>query len=87
MGELYLDTARLGQTTPSALKAQLDFARLTCEAPSSLYFEDYLQSGDSTAGRFAAHNQGIQGWHGIATLQQKLCEFAGCPETHRVMLG
>ena len=69
------------------MKAQLDFVRLTGEAPSSLYFEHYLQSGDQKGAQYKDRFPGIANWPGIAGLKRRLCKYAGCPPTHRVALG
>lgn len=53
---LYLDTARLGQTSPSTLKAQIDFSRLTAEQPSSLYTDRFLAGGIEAAPSLGARD-------------------------------
>ena len=85
---IYLDTARLGQTSPTALAAQFDFVRLTAEEPSSLYFEKFLQHGTrarskSRHGRFS----GLQRWNGVAGLKHKLADIAGFSASSRVLLS
>lgn len=74
---LYLDTARLGQTSPSALETLLDFFRLTAEQPSSLYTDRFLAEGieaapDSWIDRFP----GLKRWRGIAELKKKVLSAA-----------
>ena len=44
---LYLDTARLGQMSPTALQTHCDFVRLMAEDPSSLYTEEFLCGGSA----------------------------------------
>lgn len=88
MRSLYLDTARLGQTSPSALKTQLDFARLTAEEPSSLYFEKFLRDGcsawpESYLQRFPA----LSTWHGIAELKQTIRGVVSAPDDAPVLLA
>lgn len=85
---LYLDTARLGQMTPAAKDAQLDFVRLSAEEPSSLYFEEFLRGGysawpDSYQRRFP----GLRTWHGVAALKQSLRQLAGAPDEWPVLLA
>jgi hypothetical protein len=88
LNPIYLDTARLGQTSPTSLAAQFDFVRLTAEQPSSLYFEKFLQHGSrawpqSRHGRFS----GLHGWSGIAGLKRKLADIAGFTASSRVLLS
>lgn len=85
---IYLDTARLGQTSPTSLAAQFDFVRLTAEEPASLYFEKFLQHGSrawtkSRHGRFS----GLHGWSGITGLKRKLADIAGFTPSSRVLLA
>ena len=85
--KLYLDTARLGQTSPSALQAQIDFARLTAEDPSSLYFEKFLRDGVDACPEIADRFPGLAHWHGIADLKRRLASMAGDPDQLRVLLA
>ena len=88
LNSIYLDTARLGQTSPTALAAQFDFVRLTAEEPSSLYFENFLQHGSRawTKSRHG-HFSGLHGWNGIAGLKHKLADIAGFTASSRVLLS
>ena len=85
--KLYLDTARLGQTSPSALQAQIDFARLTAEDPSSLYFEKFLRDGVDACPEIADRFPGLAHWHGIVDLKRRLASMAGDPDQLRVLLA
>lgn len=85
--KLYLDTARLGQTSPSALQAQIDFARLTAEDPSSLYFEKFIRDGVDACPEIADRFPGLAHWHGIADLKRRLASMAGDPDRLRVLLA
>ncbi len=85
---LYLDTARLGQMTPAAKDAQLDFVRLSAEEPSSLYFEQFLRDGfsawsDYYQGRFA----GLRTWTGVAGLKHSIRRLAGALDGWQVLLA
>ena len=85
---LYLDTARLGQMTPAAKDAQLDFVRLTAEEPSSLYFEEFLRSGYSGWPEFYQRRfPGLRTWHGVSGLKQSIRQIAGAPDHWRVLLA
>lgn len=85
---LYLDTARLGQMTPAAKDAQLDFVRLSAEEPSSLYFEQFLRDGFS-AWPLAYQNRfpGLRTWTGIAGLKRSLQQVAGAPASWATLLA
>ncbi len=88
LNPIYLDTARLGQTSPTALAAQFDFVRLTAEEPSSLYFEKFLQHGPR-AWTKSRHERfsGLHGWNGIAELKCKLADIAGFSASPQVLLS
>lgn len=85
---LYLDTARLGQTSPSALQAQIDFSRLTAEQPSSLYTDRFLQSGIKDApSDWQERFPGLSNWHGVTELLQAIKAVAGAPDDHEVVVA
>ena len=88
MRSLYLDTARLGQMSPSALEAQLDFVRLTAEEPSSMYFEKFLGEGShGWPSIYRRRFPALSAWPGIAGLKQRLAQLAGNAEGCRVLLA
>jgi hypothetical protein len=88
VGYLYLDTARLGQTSPGALRTQLDFARLTAEQPSSLYFDRFLANGIETAPQdWFQRFPGLQCWGGISKLKAAIKQVALAPSSHEVVLA
>ena len=60
---LYLDTARLGQMSPRARRASVDFARFASECGGSLYFSDFLSDGYSEN---LKEFEQLRGWKGIA---------------------
>lgn len=85
---LYLDTARLGQMTPAAKDAQLDFVRLSSEEPSSLYFEQFLRDGfsawpDSYQERFP----GLRTWTGVSGLKRSIRQLVKAPGDWKVLLA
>ena len=85
---LYLDTARLGQMTPAAKDAQLDFVRLSAEEPSSLYFEKFLRDGFSAWPPTYQHRYpGLETWTGVARLKQSLQQLAGAPASWATLLA
>ena len=80
---LYLDTARMGQMSPGAQRAQIDFIRLAGEEAGSLHFDEFLRNGfpawpPSLQDRYPA----LQSWGGIGTLKKDLKQLAGA--YHRI---
>lgn len=69
---LYLDTARLGQMSPTALKTHCDFVRLMAEDPSSLYTEQFLFDGSAASPDIATRFPELARWSGIEELKQQL---------------
>jgi hypothetical protein len=69
---LYLDTARLGQMSPTALKTHCDFVRLMAEDPSSLYTEQFLFGGASATPNIPERFPELARWPGIEGLKQQL---------------
>ncbi|GAB5441359.1 MAG: hypothetical protein Fues2KO_17080 [Fuerstiella sp.] len=69
---LYLDTARLGQMSPTALKTHCDFVRLMAEDPSSLYTEQFLFDGASATPEIPQRFPELAYWPGIEGLKQQL---------------
>ncbi len=70
---LYLDTARLGQMSPRACRASVDFARFASEQGCSLYLSRFLAEG-STAWPDALSQRysGLADWQGVAQLKRRL---------------
>ena len=69
---LYLDTARLGQMSPTALKTHCDFVRLMAEDPSSLYTEEFLLAGTAATPDIPARFPDLSRWSGIEGFKQQL---------------
>lgn len=69
---LYLDTARLGQMSPTAFKTHCDFVRLMAEDPSSPYTEQFLLDGATASPEIAQRFPELARWHGIEGLKQQL---------------
>lgn len=85
---LYLDTARLGQMSPAAKEAQLDFVRLSAEEPSSLYFEQFLRDGFlAWPSRYRRRFPGLRTWNGVAGLKHSIRQIAEVPQDWRVLLA
>lgn len=85
---LYLDTARLGQMTPAAKDAQLDFVRLSAEEPSSLYFEQFLRGGFSAWPDFYQKRfPGLRTWTGVSGLKHSIRQLVTAPDDWQVLLA
>jgi selenocysteine lyase/cysteine desulfurase len=85
---LYLDTARLGQTSPSALETQIDFSRLTAEQPSSLYTDRFLAGGiDEAPVCWTERFPGLCHWRGVSDLKRAILKSVGAPDHCSVTLA
>ena len=71
---LYLDTARLGRMSPTALRLHNSFVRLAAEEPCSLYSENLLQYGIDAVPEFAERFPELKRWRGIADLKVRLAQ-------------
>lgn len=84
----YLDTARLGQMTPAAKDAQLDFVRLSAEEPSSLYFEQFLRDGFSAwPAAYQERFPGLHTWTGVSGLKHSIHQLVDAPDDWKVLLA
>ncbi len=85
---LYLDTARLGQMSPRACRASVDFARLASEQGCSLYFSEFLSGGTSAWPESLTHQYPELGeWQGFAALSQRLKTLAGAAPSSDVVIA
>lgn len=73
---LYLDTARLGQMSPRACRASVDFACFASEYGGSLYFTDFLSRG-SHADEMLGNFPHLADWQGIDRFKSAILEMAG----------
>jgi hypothetical protein len=77
--ELYLDTARFGQTGVRAQEALRDFVRLSGEEGGSQLLVDFVRYG---AGGFGERYPGLAAWRGVPEFKRSLRSVAGfAPET------
>jgi selenocysteine lyase/cysteine desulfurase len=85
---LYLDTARLGQMSPSAQRAHLDFVRLAGDEAASPFFEHFLRDGTDSWGT-SSHRQypGLSAWRGVGELKRPLRRLAGTDPDLPVLLA
>jgi hypothetical protein len=86
--ELYLDTARFGLATRGALRAQLDYIRLSAGAGGSRDVEEFLLQGfDAWPKRLQYRYGGLADWRGVTRLKESLRSFAGAPGASDVLLA
>lgn len=85
---LYLDTARLGPMSPTALRLHTEFVRLAAEEPCSLYCEDFLKYGIDAVPELCERFPQLNLWHGTAELKSRISEALGreSPEQSHVLL-
>ena len=87
-GTLYLDTARLGQQSPGATNANVDFVRLSAKEPTSLYFERFLRNGnDAWPTTYQQQFPGLNCWKGITELKEAIARMVGVPTNRPVILA
>lgn len=85
---LYLDTARLGQMSPTAQRLSTAFIRLSAEEPFNLYCEQFLREGfESWPGRYRRRFLGLRAWRGIEQLREDIRRLAGASEGASVLLS
>jgi len=85
---LYLDSARLGQMSPSAQRAHQDFVRFAGEVGGAIQIEDLLCGGSQTLrARWCERFPGLQAWHGIVALKSALARLAGAGPNAPVLLS
>jgi selenocysteine lyase/cysteine desulfurase len=85
---LYLDTARLGQMSPAAQRAQEDFARLAGEVGGAIQFEGFLRNGFDACDSALQHRlPGLATWEGIGRLKKALRRLAGLESDQPLLLA
>lgn len=85
---LYLDTARLGQMSPSARRASVDFARFASEYGCSLYLNQFLENGfDAWPAALRDQFPGLQDWHGVTPLKERLRLLAEARSDANVLIA
>ncbi len=84
---LYLDTARLGQMSPTACDASIDFARFANEHGCTLYFSQLLRDG-FLSWPLALQRQypGLSDWDGVPRFKSLLRQLADADADSEVLL-
>ena len=67
---LYLDTARLGPISPTALRLHTEFVRLAAEQPASLYCEDFIRHGAEATPELVHQFPDLALWQGLAEFKR-----------------
>lgn len=84
---LYLDTARLGQACPAALRAQLDASRLSADDPS-MYSRRFFQEGSRVWSSAQLRKYpAFESWKGVAALKNSVAAQFGAHSGHDVFLA
>ncbi len=85
---LYLDTARMGQMSPSACAASMDFARFANEHGCTLYCSELLQHGfDAWHPTLKQRYAGLKHWQGVAPFKSSLRRVANSDVQSNVLLA
>lgn len=85
---LYLDTARLGQMSPRACRAAVDFARFSSEHGCSLYLSQLLADGHgSWPGPLGRAYPGLDHWQGVTELGERIKRLLGANAGSEVVLA
>ena len=85
---LYLDTARIGLTSPGAGRALCDLARLGGDEGGSVRFDQFLRHGaEAWPPPVRSRYPGLGGWRGVGPLKQSLRALAGSPADLPVLLA
>ena len=70
---LYLDTARLGQMSPRACRASIDFSRFAAEYGCDLYLSQLLMHGFERWPKWLRDSfPGLSDWQGVSGLKNRL---------------
>lgn len=83
---IYLDTARLGKVSPTALAIQTDYLRFSATEGSAHALRDLL-SGNAWPAAWQRRYPFLTQWRGISALKERLREIVGAPELSAVMLA
>lgn len=85
---LYLDTARMGQMSPLACAASIDFARFANEQGCTLYFCEFLKDGfDSLPSQLKERFAGLRHWQGVESFKHDLRQLSGSSVSSDVLLS
>lgn len=85
---LYLDTARLGQMSPRACRASVDFSRFAAEFGGDLYLNNLLSDGfDSWPLWMQDQFSGLSNWHGISGLKANLRQLSQASDQVEIALA
>jgi hypothetical protein len=85
---LYLDTARMGKVSPTAMAIQTDYLRFSAERGCSDAMRSLLlRGGDAWPSRFRRKYPALASWHGVGPLKDRLRQIVGGGERSRVILA
>lgn len=85
---LYLDTARLGQMSPAARDASIDFSRFANEFGSPLYAMQLLTEGfPNWPSTLRQQYPGLVHWRGVSHFKNGLRQIAGAGHESEILLA
>ena len=85
---LYLDTARMGRTSPSARKIQTEYLQLSATLGCPPEVEDFLtQGGEAWAACLRRQYPALARWRGVAHLKSQLRRLVGADKSQQVLLA
>jgi hypothetical protein len=88
LSRLYLDTARMGRVSPTAMAIQTDYLRFSAERGSSDAMRNLLlRGGDAWPSRLRRRYPYLARWHGVGPLKDQLRQIAGGGERSPVLLA
>jgi aspartate aminotransferase-like enzyme len=88
LSPVYLDTARLGRISPTAMAIQTDYLRFSAEQGSSHALRDLLTGGGQAWPKHWQQDYPhLSKWRGIPALKERLCEIVGTSVVSSVMLA
>ncbi len=85
---LYLDTARMGKVSPTAMAIQTDYLRFSAERGCSDAIRNLLlRGGKDWSPKLRRRYPVLTGWHGVGPLKERLGRIAGAGRQSKVMLA
>ena len=85
---LYLDTARLGQMSPKACRASIDFSRFAAEHGCDLHLSQLLMHGFDRWPKWLRDSySGLCDWQGVSGLKNRLRTLSQSNEDSKVALA
>lgn len=85
---IYLDTARLGKVSPTAMAIQTDYLRFSAEQGSSHALRDLLTAGGQAWPKYWQRSYPLLAkWRGISQFKERLRKIVGAKDSSNVILA